>query len=220
MKDKKNIVIQIEDHYGDNCVGDSCNYKESNVRKPEGEVQIYEVLDDGLKKLVQKSNLVVYVGRELLTEKLIDENIAGVTPDKDEYLCWFGLGSGGVDVSDPFTPIPPTNTDTDLTTEIPISATDTTCGDFHDGAYYKHPFDSIITEVDPANDNKLLIHKITTTIGSADAVGYNLSEAGLFTALSEAPGYSGQFSLFARVTFPTIVKTVTRRLIFIWYLYL
>jgi hypothetical protein len=219
MKDIEETIVKIEDKYGDKCLGDSCNCQNSINRKPEGLVEIYEVLEDGSKKILQKSNLVVYVGRELIVEKIINQEIVGISPDKDEYLSWFGLGDGGVDVSDPFDPLPPTNGDIDLSNEIPISATEATCADFHDGAYYKMPFDSIVTEVDPANDDKLLIHKITTTVGSSYAIGYQLSEAGLFTSLSNADGYSGNFSLFARVTFPTIVKTVTRRLIFIWYLY-
>ena len=219
MKEKKDFVIQIEDKYGECCLGDSCNCKDTQIRKPENRVEIYEVLESGLKKLVQKSNLVVYTGRELLVEKIINEEITGISSDKDEFLCWFGLGSGGVDVEDPLEPLRHTNSDTDLASEVPFNSIDTTCGDYHDGSYYKHPFDSIVTEVDPANDNKLLIHKITTTIGSSDAIDYQISEAGLFTALSGDGGYSGNFTLFARVTFPTIVKTITRRLIFIWYVY-
>ena len=219
MKDIKETIIKIDDNYGDKCLGDSCNCQNSINRKPEGLVEIYEILEDGSKKILQKSNLVVYTGRELLVEKIINQEIAGITSDKDEYLSWFGLGSGGVDVSDPFNPLPPTNNDTDLISEIPFSASEATCADFHDGAYYKMPFDSIVTEVDPLNDDKLLIHKITVTVGSSYAVDYQISEAGLFTSLSNAGGYNGNFSLFARVTFPTIVKTITRRLIFIWYLY-
>ena len=64
-----------------------------------------------------------------------------------------------------------------------------------------------------------LVLKITTTAGIDDANDERLSEAGLFTAESNAGGYSGTFTLFARVTFPTIIKDSTRRLIFVWYLY-
>ena len=66
--------------------------------------------------------------------------------------------------------------------------------------------------------NKTTI-KITTTIGIDDANGEQLSEAGLFSAASRVGAYSGQFSLFARVTFPSLVKSSDRRLIFVWYLY-
>jgi len=219
MKDIETTTVKIEDKYGDCCLGDSCNYNHPVNRKPEGRVEIYEENEDGTKNLVQKSNLVVYPGRELIVEKIINQEITGIASDKDEYLSWFGLGSGGVDIADPFDPLPPTNSDDDLTTEIPMSATDTDCADFHDGEYYKAPFDTIETETDPDNDNRLLIHKITTIITSDYANGYNLSEAGLFSSLSNVGGYLGNFTLFARVTFSTIVKTVTRRLIFIWYLY-
>jgi len=216
-------TIKIEDHYGDN-IKDSLNRKiivpKNNIYKPKGFVEIYENINSNNLQLVGKSNLVVYLGREYMTSRLVNINNSNITPTRDEFLCWLGLGSGGVDISDPLTPIAPESTDTDLTTEIPINATDSTCADFHDGAYYKHPFDSIIFEQDVYNSNSWLILKNTIVIGNSDANGYNLSEAGLFTAESDAGGYSGQFSLFARVTFPSLTKSIDRRFTFIWYIYL
>jgi len=215
-KREKDLMIHIEDKYGEHCFNDSCNMKlEGNKRKPQGIVQIYEVDENGTKILYEKNNLVVYEARKLVAQKIIDTNSAHINPDKDEFLCWFGLGNGGVDPADPLNPTPPTNSDTDLSNSILINATDATCGQLG----YKHPFDSVDFEQDIYNDDEYLILKVTTTIGADDANGFQLSEAGLFTALSSAGGYSGNFSLFARVTFPSIVKTATRRLIFIWYLY-
>jgi len=114
-----------------------------------------------------------------------------------------------------------------LANRIMINATDASSADYHvissgyaDKGYYKHPFDNIIFERDLLNDSKWLVVKVTTTIGTDDANGFQLSEAGLFSSESRVGGYSGQFSLFARVTFPSMVKTTDRRLIFVWYLYL
>ena len=81
------------------------------------------------------------------------------------------------------------------------------------------PFDQIEFERDPLNDDKWLILKVTVTIGVDDANGSQISEAGLFTAESSAGGWAGDFFLFARVTFSSIVKTSDRRLVFVWYLY-
>ena len=219
MKKTKDIIVEVEDKYGDHCLGDSCFRSGSEPRRPQGHVEIYEVLEDGKKKLIEKSNLVVYKGRELVAVRLAGADYASITPTKDEFISWFGLGSGGVTVADPFTPISPTNSDSDLANEIPISAVDTTCGDYHDGAYYKHQLDSLDFEQDVYNDDRWLILKTTTTIGSGDANGYQLSEAGLFSSENTAGGYSGAFNLFARVTFAAIVKDSSRRLIFIWYIY-
>ena len=219
MKKTKDLIVEVEDKYGEHCLGDSCLHNKPESRRPQGHVEVYEVLENGEKKLVEKSNLVVYQGRELVAEKLAGVNHTSITPDKDEFISWFGLGSGGVTVADPFTPVSPTNSDSDLATEIPISATDTTCGDYHDGAYYKHPLDSLEFEQDTYNDDRWLILKATITIGSEDANGYQVSEAGLFTSADSSGGYSGDFNLFARVTFATIIKDSTRRLIFIWYIY-
>ena len=71
-----------------------------------------------------------------------------------------------------------------------------------------------------------MVVKITITIGVDDAnglvgtAGQPLNEAGLYTAESDVGGYSGDFALFARVTFPTLLKDNTRRLQFVWYLFL
>jgi hypothetical protein len=92
--------------------------------------------------------------------------------------------------------------------------------DHPEEGYYKIPFDLPPEfEQDSLNDDKWLVLKIVTTVGASYANDKQLSEAGLYTAESSNGGYSGQFTLFSRVTFPSIVKTSDRRLIFTWYLY-
>jgi hypothetical protein len=107
-----------------------------------------------------------------------------------------------------------------------INTTDASCADYHvsgvgypDTGYYKKYFDSVEFEQDNLNDDKWLVIKITFTVGVDDANGSLLSEAGLFSAESDSGGYPGPFSIFARVTFPTIIKAEDRQLIFRWYLF-
>lgn len=223
----KDLEIKAFDYYGDHCLGDSLNKRESIDKRPKGLVKIYELSNDGNKKLIHKNNLVVYLGRELLAQRLVNTENLYATPTKDEFLTWFGLGDGGVDVADPFVPIAPIITDNDLSSRVMINATDSSCADYHiiatgypEIGYYKKPFDSVTFEPDAMNSNKWLIVRISVTIGANDANGNQLSEAGLFTAASSSGGYSGQFNMFSKVTFPTIVKTDARRLVFAWYLYL
>jgi hypothetical protein len=224
----KDLEINATDYYGDQCLGDSIGSKQENAdRRPKGLVKIYEVDESGNRKLIHKKNLVVYLGRELLAQRLVNTENIYATPTKDEFLTWFGLGNGGVDIADPFVPIAPIITDNDLSSRVMINATDSSNADYHvvaagypETGYYKKPFDSVTFEPDVLNDNKWLIVRISITIGANDSNGNQLSEAGLFTAASSGGGYSGQFSLFSRVTFPTIVKTDARRLVFVWYLYL
>ena len=229
-KDVKTTVIHAKEYYGDNCLIDSVQEQQSE-RRPKGVVEIYEEQPDGKLKIVKKSNLVIYLGREMLAQRLVNTENASATPTKDEFVSWFGLGDGGVRPADPFVPVPPTLNDGDLypygmASNVMISATDSSAADYHivspgfsQEGYYKHPFDSIEFERDTLNDSKWLTIKITTTIGVDDANGSQLSEAGLFSAESRDGGYAGQFSLFARVTFPSMVKTIDRRLVFIWFLY-
>lgn len=222
MEDKK--LVQVIDYYG-NCLSDKVKGEQSNNKsnRPKGFVEVFEINKDNKKELISKSNLVVYLGREWLISRAFNIVNPNITPTADEFITWFGVGDGGCPIGDPLTPTSPTSLDTDLDNSVMINATDSSCADYRlvpDVGYYKKPFDSSIEfEQDGDNYNYWLIGKITTTLGTNDANGFNINEAGLFTAESSAGGYSGQFSLYARVTFPTIVKSSSRQLLFVWYVY-
>ncbi len=258
-KEIKTIEVVAKDFYGDNCLVDSALTRQSQKRKPEGLVEVYDVKDDGTKQLIRKNNLVVYQGRETLAQMLVNVNtvdedgnppLTPVSGNKDMWLNWFGLGQGAADTEcspgsgDVFAPEPPANEDTELKCPIMINPTDASSADYHAidstgysggncqqtsglypaSGYYKHPFDGISFEKDALNDNKWMIIRISTIIGIDDAngaaiAGQPINEAGLYTAASDVGGYAGPFSLFARVTFPTLLKDITRRLQFVWYLF-
>ena len=99
MTKKETIVIQAEERYGCECLNDNTDKVQSSSRKPQGRVEIYEVDEKGLKNLVGKSNLVVYVGRELIAQQIVDIENANASTDKDEFINWLGLGEGGTDPS-------------------------------------------------------------------------------------------------------------------------
>lgn len=233
MEKVKVFELIAKEHYAESCLVDTCNSKQNVLRHPRGEVEVYEMTEEGNKQLVHKSNLVVYLGREMLAQRLVNVENSSATPTKDEFLAWFGLGEGGVRPADPLDPVSPTNEDDALSSPIMLNdSTGTTYADYHTAGdsisgggtypstgFYKKRFDSVDFEADALNDSKWLVLKITTTISINDANGEQISEAGLFSAESRAGSYSGQFSLFARVTFPTLVKSSDRRLIFVWYLY-
>ena len=212
--------IVAKDFYGDHCLNDKILGNDSDKRRPQGWVEIYEIDESNNENLIGKHNLVVYQGRELIAQRMFFVSNPQTVTNPDEYISWFGVGSGGVNVGDPFNPSPPVSTDTNIYNELPISAIDATCGDFHDGFYYKKPIESIDFEQDPYNNNAWLIVKTVSRVSLADANGLQISEAGLFSAAGGAiPNHSGPFHLFSRVTFPTVVKVDTRQLLFIWYIY-
>jgi hypothetical protein len=223
----KNFEVIAEERYGDNCLKDSVFTTSNDERRPKGWVEIWEQDPiTGKKILLSKSNLIVYLGREFVVQRIFDVNNTEATPTQDEFLYWMGFGSGGVNPGDPLVPTPPTLTDINLNSLVMVSATDSSSADWHvvggdypKTGYYKYPFDNVEFERDYNNEDKWLVGKITTTLGTALANGEQISEAGLYSAESRNPGYSGQFSMFARVTFPTLIKTVDRRIIFIWYIY-
>ena len=221
------IEVIAKDFYGDKCLNDSVGPGDRTKKeRPEGYVEIYEVDDSGNRKLLGKHNLVLYIGREMLVQRALNIENLSTTPTKDEFITWFGLGDGGVNPGDPMDPSPPVLTDIGLSSEIMITASDVSAADYNtvDGdhpeeGYYKIPFDSVTYEQDVFNDDKWVVAKIVTTIGVTYANEKQISEAALFTASSSAGLYTGQFTIFSRVTFPSIVKTSDRRLIFSWYLY-
>jgi hypothetical protein len=224
---EKDLEIRIEEKYGESCLTErisETNIKTISIRQPKGFVEIFEINEDGSKKLVGKSNLVTYSGRETVLVRLFNQDNAALSPfpgRKDEFVCWFGVGSGGCNPGDPFDPIPPTNLDTSLETDVPLAAIgwDPTYADPRTGNDYKHPFDSIEYEQDTDNYDSWLIAKVTTTLSSGDAVNQQINECGLFTEATGLGGSTGPFHLYAKVTFPTILKTISRQLVFVWYIY-
>lgn len=214
------ISIKSTEQYGDNCLKDSAAGVNSSERlSPKGYVEIFEKDENGDQKLVSKSNLVLYLGREWIAERLANIDNPNTTLTRDMFLSWLGVGIGGALISDPLNPISPNSIDTNLTTETNFNATNTDYGDFRGGFYYKHPFDSITFEQDTQNNNKYLIINITTTIGTDDCNGANINEAALFLSESTAAAHTGPFNIFSKITFPTIVKSDTRQLVFVWYIY-
>ena len=110
-----NFEVIAEEHYGDNCLGDSAFIGQSDPRRPKGWVEVWEENPNtGKKKLLNKSNLIVYLGREMLVQRLFDventtaQGLDPTFPTKDEFLYWMGFGSGGVVSANPLVPTPPT----------------------------------------------------------------------------------------------------------------
>jgi len=216
----KETKIVIKDNYGESCLKDKLNKDGKKDRKPTGFVEIYEMDEEGEKKLLGKENLVLYQGREWLISRAFNVANVSISPIvPSEFICWLGLGDGGCYGYDPLVPIPPENLDTELNHAIPINTTDTSYADYHDSAYHKMPIGTITYEQDPDNNDKYLIAEIVTTVGHDDANGYTLSEVGMYTASSASGGYAGPFHLYAKATFSSILKSSSRVLIFVWFVY-
>lgn len=219
IKEPETIVVNIDENYGDTCIKDSVNNTSTKERKPEGYVEVYSIDKDGNKQMVGKSNLVLFVGREWIASRICNLKNTNIYPMQSDFISWLGLGNGGAPVGDPLNPNTPTNIMTGLANPIPIHATDISCSDLRSGYYYKQPLDSIVFQQDALNSDKYLILKITTTLSTEHANGYNLSEAGLFVSNSNVGTVADHFNIFSIVTFPSIVKDDSRQLVFYWYLY-
>lgn len=223
---EKDIMIVVEDQLS---FRDSLNSSPVKKESPiKGHVQIFEIVNGEKKLTFEKDNLVVYLGREWVASRIFNRISPNLIPPyiptpvaPDEFICWLGLGSGGTFTPDGYDPAPPSSTNQDLVTEIIINTIDPSShlGDLRGGGYYKHKLFDVIYEPDTNNASRYLIAQVQIQIDEDDANTQLISEAGLFTAASSAAGYSGDFHLFARVTFPSIYKSIDRILFFVWYLY-
>jgi len=220
MEKKLNDVMVVAYENLGEVFKDNTSTIDSKERTIRGRVEMYEIVDGEKKKIFERDNLVVYAGREWIASKIFNTNNVEITPSLDEFICWLGLGSGGTIFGDPFDPSPPSSTNTDLVTPIVIHATDNIyCGDLRADGYYKHLLDEVIFEQDEYNGDSWLIARVLITIGQDDAINNQINEAGLFTAVSNEGGFSGEFHLFARVTFPSVYKDNSRQLVLVWYIY-
>lgn len=244
MSENETTYVHIKDEYS-TCMDDSCMVQNKSERRPKGYVEVYE-LDDSVdlnekeyikEKLrksrylgkyytkepkVKKNNLIVFGGREWLITSIFGVDNSNISSNSSDTVCWVGFGDGGAPAEDPFSPTSPEQGDTDLESSVMINESDAEYGDYRESpttGYYKKLFSGVQYEQDELNNDKYLVGKVTITLTSADANGYILNEAGLFIASSNTPGFDGDFYLFSRVTFPSISKTESRQLVFIWYVY-
>jgi hypothetical protein len=203
-------------------------------KRPRGWVEAYEKTPDGELKLIEKSNLIVYMGRQFIMQRAFNQSLNSEN-DQNSFISWFGLGTGGA-ASNVLIPVVPKLTDTELYTPAIINnKSGTNC--INNGLL--HPIDSITYLTDSRNENKELIGSVIVTIGEDDANGpaggtsdsdfYDLSEAGLyisdsntqsdFTTAPDAASHLATLKLFARVTFSSLRKFNERQIVFNWFIY-
>ena len=223
MSDNKTILIEGTDL----CIASDQDSTNTQNAGPKGYVEIYEVDEETGEKILvhESSNLVVYLGREWL----ISRAIRVASPDSscgtfDEFICWVGFGYGGVDPMNPLVPIPPLTTDTNLYCPRMINVDSkglyADWGNYGDSTgYYKVNIDQTRFEADSLNDNAYLKVVLSAYLDPDDAADKDISEVGLFTADSNEEEIPGPFHLYARLTFPTIIKQNNRRLLINWRLY-
>lgn len=200
-----------------------------------GQVQVFE----NNCKLVDTSNIIVYLGREWLAQRAF--NIANTQATsyyndmEDSFISWIGFGSGGASEGDILTPLPSESTDLKLRNPVMLdeSATDyiQLNTDNYQGtmvSWQLKPIDGSIQFLEDSNNEaRKLITSVNTTLLKTDANGpdgesfYNINEVGLFISNSkESSSVSlDTIQLFARTSFSTLRKVASRQLVFVWNIY-
>lgn len=156
------------------------------IQKPKGRVKIF-IEEDGEEYLAHEGdNLIVKLARPAMA-KLIAE------ADSNYKVVTFKIGIKGHDLGPPediTTPIAPSTTDTDLIDTSPFSKAI---------ASY-----SYLPALDPTSVQFVTVLEKAEANGSGSV---NYTEAGLFM-------FNGE--MYARETFPAIVKNSTRKVTFYW----
>jgi hypothetical protein len=190
-------IIQITDNYHPRL-----RDKLETYMKPRGEVSIYDKLPNGNLKIIEKSNLIVFQGREWLLQRAFGPELQGANDLQDRYIKWFGLGNGGGEPGNILQPGETRAWDTDLVNAIVINPN----VDISDSRYapreisgtkingYYKQFASVVRKEDPANGYQIegqqfypeLIAEMRIEISSEDGngndgTGYSdLNEAALY----------------------------------------
>ncbi len=182
-----------------------------------GEVEIYIINNKTKERKLHcnSHNLIVYSGREWVLSRILNINNTNILPNSADYISWLSVGTGGAPVSDPLSPIPPTNMDSSLANEVPIIAGAVNLADNGN----KIGFSDVSFLQDNLNMNRYLITRLSVLFDETMLNGYNINEAGLWISNSNQPTLANVYYLFARYTFPSISKSPDIQFEIIWYLY-
>jgi len=180
---------------------------------PRGEVGIYEKTKSGkLVPLVDKSNMIVFSGREWLLRRAFGSSIVGNDSEiYNKVIKWFGVGNGGGEPGNPLQAGATYGQDTGLAQPVRLRSGLTIldpgypmyASDYNGNHGYYKKFSSVIVREDRGNPYTIgnitsypsLIAEIRIELSSDDATGgsyEDLNEAALFVAnpLLDDPGSS------------------------------
>jgi len=218
-----NKKVFLNDKYGHEIIDDTRIGLGNTIK---GKVQIYDKIDNELVKIDDEPNLVLYIGREWLAQRAANETCSGFHNDlKNGYLNWFGIGTNGASPGDILTPLRPTIDQETLLSPIVLNASESSYLNLTQGGndYQLKEIGNKSFVKDIVNDNRYLIFQAQTTIISTDANGpsgstyYDINEAGLY--IGDETGTPDTISIFARCTFSTIRKDISREIVFVWNIY-
>jgi len=185
------------------------------IDKETGETIINKARFTKLPNVKGKSNKILYSGREVAAQRMFNIDRVQGSGEKDLFIHWIGIGSGGADSANCSNPIEPTSSDTGLVTPITLDASNPNYADVGK----KKAFDSVEFLPDRENDNRFLLVKITVTIDFTDANNHPINEAVLYLSDDTNPITANKFVPWARVTFSTISKHSRRAYQLIWYVF-
>jgi hypothetical protein len=186
-----------------------------------GRVTIHSIDELGYKKLeVDTHNLVVYTGRAWLLPMLFNIANPSISTGLGLGIYWISFGSGGAPSNNLFSPIPPSSTDTSITT-VTINANDTNLANsgtmmpVNNSSYSS----SVTYQQDPNLGNQYLIAQVSALLSQTQANNNYINEAALWISNSNNASSATTFAMFAHVTFPSLYKTSSIQLVFNWYVH-
>jgi hypothetical protein len=197
-------IISLNDKYR----GLKESIQVTNGRQPRGEVGIYEKTKCGkLRPLVDKSNMIVFSGREWLLRKAFGSSLVGSESQiYNKVIRWFGVGNGGGEPGNPLQAGATYGQDTALCEPVRLRSDLVVAdpgyvnyaSDYQGNFGYYKKFSSVTIKEDRGNPYSIgnitnypsLIAEVRIELSSDDANGggtyEDLNEAALFVADPES----------------------------------
>lgn len=192
---------------------------------------IYENRDGRREVLDLDHNHIVLCGRKWLMQRAVggsmkSEIIEDVAPPHEWSIKWFGVGQGGANSSDVFSPFYTPDQQTDLISRLTIFRTYKTDFKYADQGRKKtfEKYDGVNAQMKYDVINSEVVALFHLVIDFDDCpypepyLGVKLNELALYASPSEDPEEEN-FVMFSRYCFPTKFKSIDEKYTFLWYIY-
>ena len=171
-------------------------------------------------------NHVVINGRKFIMQRAVGASLNETPGQHTWFINWFGVGCGGANSSDLFTPLYTPDQQEDLVAPILIHNVDYEGYQYADNGFKKSlkQFDGKNAQMkyDVINSEVLALFHLVIDLNdcpyASPNLGVNINELALYAAPTNNSDET-EFTMFSRFCFQTKPKSNADRYTFLWYIY-
>lgn len=189
---------------------------------------IHETKDGKKELFYHNHNHIVINGRRWLMQRAVGSSLEDCNNQENYSICWFGLGEGGVNSSNPLLPLYTPDQTEELSAPIKIKGNNQSSDYSYDINGYKKTFKKDESgrnaQMSFSKVNSEVLALFTLIVDYDDCpysvpnLGAKISEMGLYCAASENSSET-DFVLFSRYCMPLKFKSYSDKLSLLWYVY-